>query len=161
MKDSMEKALNGQINAELYSAYLYYAMSAYFESLNFGGFAHWMRVQAREETEHAAKFFSYINDRGGRVILDAIDNPQSEWESPLKAFQDAYAHEQKVSGLIHDLVDLARKENDHATENFLQWYVEEQVEEEAHASEIAEKLKMIQKSPNGLFMLDARLGQRE
>lgn len=159
--EKVQAALNGQINAELYSAYLYYAMSAYFESQNFAGFANWMRVQAGEEVAHAGKFFSYINERGGRVVLEAIEKPPAEWKSPLQAFQNAYEHEQKVSALIHGLVDLVRKENDHATENFLQWFVKEQVEEEASTSEIAEKMKLIKDSPNGIFMLDARLGQRE
>jgi ferritin len=160
LKSSIEKALNDQLNAEMYSSYLYMAMAACFESINLSGFAQWMTVQAGEEMEHARKFYSYIFERDGRVKLGAIEEPPFEWKSPLDAFEAAYKHEQKVSGLIHKLVDLARKENDHATENFLGWFVSEQVEEEASALDIVNKLKMIKDSPNGLFMLDAHLGSR-
>jgi ferritin len=160
LKSSMEKALNDQINAELYSSYMYLAMAAYFESVNLDGFAHWMTVQADEEMEHAKKFYSFIFERDGRVKLGAIEEPPFEWKSPLDAFEKVYEHEQKVSSLIHKLVDLARKENDHATENFLGWFVAEQVEEEAHALEVVNKLKMVKDSKNAIFMLNARLGSR-
>jgi ferritin len=160
LSKSMEKTLNEQINAELYSAYMYLSMSTYFESINLGGFAHWMRVQYNEEVSHAMKIYEYIFDRDGQVTLTAIEAPPTSWKSSLDAFEGVYAHEQKVSGLIHALVDQARTENDHATENFLQWFVEEQVEEEAGALDVVNKLKMIKDSPNGLFMLDAKLAER-
>jgi ferritin len=136
------------------------AMAAYFESINLPGFAHWMTIQAGEEMEHARKFYSFIFERDGRVKLSAIDEPPFEWKSALDVFENAYKHEIKVSGLIHSLVDLARKENDHATENFLGWFVAEQVEEEASALEIVNKLKMIKDSSHGIFMLDSLLGRR-
>ena len=160
MNGKIEKALNQQINAELYSAYLYLSMSTYFESLNFSGFANWMRVQAQEETGHAMKLYTYIFERDGQVTLTAIDAPPTNWKSPLEAFENAYKHEVKVSGLIHDLVQLARAENDIPTENFLQWFVEEQVEEEASTLDVVQKLKMTKESANGMFMLDSNLGQR-
>lgn len=161
LSKKMLKALNKQINEELFSSYLYQAMAAYFEDINLPGFAAWMEVQAKEEHTHAMKFYRYIFERRGRVELDAIDKPQSEWKSPLAAFEDAFKHEQKISGLINSLVDLAIDENDHATNNFLQWFVEEQVEEEASADEIVQKLKMIDGHPNGLFMMDRALGARK
>ena len=160
IKSSVEKALNDQLNAEMYSSYLYMAMAAYFEDINLNGFAHWMTVQAGEEMEHARKFYSFIFERDGRVKLGAIDEPPFKWKSPLDAFENAYNHEVKVSGLIHKLVDLARKEKDHATENFLGWFVAEQVEEEASAIEVVNHLKMIKDSVNGLYMLNAHLGKR-
>jgi len=160
LKSSIEKALNDQLNAEMYSSYLYMAMAAYFESINLSGFANWMTVQAGEEMAHARKFYSFIFERDGRVKLGAIEEPPFEWKSPQDAFESAYKHELKVSGLIHKLVDLARKENDHPTENFLGWFVAEQVEEEASALEVVNQLKMIKDSPNALFMLNAHLGSR-
>jgi ferritin len=156
----METALNKQVVAEYYSAYLYLAMSAYFESVNLEGLANWMRAQAMEELTHGTKIFDYVNERGGRVWLDAIDKPPLKWTSPLAVFQATWKHEQKVTGLINKLVDLAIKEKDHATENFLQWFVAEQVEEEASADGILQKLKMIGKDGGGLFMIDRELGQR-
>jgi ferritin len=157
----MLDALNEQINAELYSAYLYQAMAAQFAADNLKGFAHWMDVQAREEQDHARKIYEFLVDRGGRVTLKAIAAPPVEWKSALQMFEDSYAHEQKVTGLIHKLVDLARAENDHAAEVFLAWFVTEQVEEEANASEIVEKLKMVKEHAQGLLMLDAQLAARE
>lgn len=160
LNKNMESALNGQVNAELYSAYLYLAMAAYFEGINLGGFAGWMRVQAKEEIEHAMKIYDYIFERDGQVTLSAIDKPQLEWKSPLDAFQAAYGHEQKVSGMIHNLVDIARSEKDHATENFLAWFVAEQVEEEASTLEVVQQLRMVKDAPQGMFMLDSRMGER-
>jgi ferritin len=156
----IEDALNGQINAEMYSAYLYLAMSAYFQSISLTGFSSWMRVQAQEEMVHAMKFYDFINERGGRVALKPIDAPQAEWESPLAAFEGAYSHEQKVTGLINELVELALKKRDHATNIFLQWFVSEQVEEEDSANEVVEKIKLVGEAQGGLFMLDRELGQR-
>ncbi|MHC4488139.1 MAG: ferritin, partial [Planctomycetota bacterium] len=117
----MEKALNGQLNAELYSAYLYLSMAAYFESADLAGFANWMRVQVQEEQFHAMKFYDYIIERGGRVTLGSIQAPPSDWDSPLAVFEATLTHEQKVTGLINDLVDVARGEKDNASEIFLQW----------------------------------------
>lgn len=156
----MEKAINSQINAEIYSSYLYLSMSAYFESSSLSGFASWMRSQAQEEMVHAMKFYDYVNERGGRVILSPIEAPPSEWESPVAVFDATYRHEQKVTGLINDLVDLAIEEKDHATNNLLQWFVSEQVEEEASASAVLNKAKLTGDAPGGLFMLDRELGAR-
>lgn len=160
LKSSVEKALNDQLNEEMYSSYLYMAMAAYFESINLNGFAHWMTLQAGEEMDHLRRFYSFIFERDGRVKLSAIDEPPFEWKSPLDAFETAYNHEVKVSGLIHKIVDLTRRENDHATENFLGWFVAEQVEEESSTLEIVNQLKMIKDSVNGLFMFNAHLGKR-
>ncbi len=157
----MEKALNEQINKELYSAYIYLSMSAYFDKENFSGFAHWMKKQANEEIEHAMKIYHYIYERGGSVQLKAIDEPDLKWNSPLEVFEGAYEHEKHVTDLINKLVDLAIEEDDKATQVFLNWFVNEQVEEEASADEIVEKLKMIGDSAQGLIMLDKVLGQRE
>jgi len=156
----MEKALNEQVNAELYSAYLYLSMEAYFKSLNLNGFANWMRVQTQEEVSHAMKIYGFINERGGRITLKAIDGPQTKWDSSLAVFKDVYKHEQKVTSLINNLVDLAIEEKDHATNTFLQWFVNEQVEEEASADQVVQQLKMMEKAPGGMFMLDRELGQR-
>ena len=160
LSKKMETALNKQVVAEYYSAYLYMAMAAYFESVNLGGFAGWMRAQAMEELSHGTKIFHYVNERGGRVWLDAIDKPSLQWSSPLAVFQATLKHEEKVTGLINKLVDLAIKEKDHATGNFLQWFVAEQVEEEASADEILQRLKIVGKDGGGLFMIDRELGQR-
>ncbi len=160
MNEKVQKAINDQINAELYSAYLYLAMSAYFHSINLSGFANWVRVQALEEETHAGRFFDYVNERGGRAVLGEIEKPPVEWKSPLDAFEAIYAHELKVTGLINDLVDLALKEKDHATYNMLQWFVSEQVEEESSADEIVQKLKLIGSEGSGLFMIDQELTQR-
>jgi ferritin len=158
--EKMQDALNGQLNAELYSSYLYVSMSAYFQNINLGGFANWMRVQAQEELVHAMKFFDFVNERGGRVILKPIEGPPTDWESPLDVFEAAYKHEQKVTGLINDLVDLALAERDHATNIFLQWFVTEQVEEEDSANAVIQKLKLMGDAKGGLFMIDQELGQR-
>ena len=158
--EKMQKALNGQINAELYAGYLYLSAAAYFDSENLPGCAQWMRVQAQEELGHAMKIFDHVTERGGRVLLGPIEAPPTEWNSPLAVFEAAYAHEQKVTGLIDNLVKLATSEGDNAAGVFLQWFVSEQVEEEASADGIVQKLRLIGDSPNGLFMLDHALGQR-
>ena len=160
LKQNIQDAINDQINAELYSAYLYYSMSAYFESISLKGFSHWMRVQALEEMTHVQKFFSYINDRGGRVLVKPIEAPPTEWESPLAIFEATYAHEVQVTALINKLMDLALAESDHASCNFLQWFVAEQVEEEASADDIVQKLKLVDKSEGGLFLLDQEMDKR-
>ncbi|MFA5119292.1 MAG: ferritin [Candidatus Omnitrophota bacterium] len=161
INSKVEKAINNQINKELYSSYLYLAMSAYFESVNLRGFAHWVRLQAKEEDGHAMKFYGYLFDRGGRVILSAIEAPPSQWKSALDAFSQIYSHEVKVTGYINDVLKTARQENDSATETMLDWFITEQVEEEAHAQQILEKLKMVKDSSNGLMMLDFELSQRK
>src|SRR4030042_4550463 len=120
----MEKALNEQVHAELFSPYLYLSMEAYFKSLNLIGFANWMRVQTQEEITHATKIYEFINERGGRITLKAIEGPQTKWDSPLAVFKGVYEHEQKVTSLINNLVNLAIEEKDHATNTFLQWFVD-------------------------------------
>lgn len=156
----LEKALNEQLNAELYSAYLYLSMSAYFSDVGLSGFANWMRVQAKEEQFHAMKFYDYINERGGRVLLPAIDAPQAEWASPLACIEAVLEHEKKVTALINNLVDLAIDERDHATNIFLQWFVTEQVEEEDSVNEVLNKLRLLNGEGNGMFILDKELSTR-
>lgn len=158
--NTIQKALNKQINAELYSAYLYLSMSAYLASVGLAGFSRWMQAQAQEELLHAIKFYHFVNERGGRVVLEAIEAPPEQWESVSAVFEATYQHEQKVTGLIHDLVNLAMDEKDHATHSFLQWFVTEQVEEEASAEDIVNKLKLASQAPGALFMLDKELGSR-
>ena len=160
LSEKMQEALNRQINAELYSAYFYLSMSAYYESIGLAGFANWMRVQYQEETFHGLKFYDYVNSRGGRVTLTAIDAPPTEWDSPVAPFEDTYKHEQKVTGLINDLVNLAIEERDHASNSMLQWFVNEQVEEEKNASDILNQIKLMKDAPNGLFMIDRELATR-
>ena len=156
----MQDALNKQVQAELASAYLYLAMSASFADMALKGAAHWMRMQMQEEMIHAMKIYDYIIERDGHVTLMAVDAPPKEWKSALDTFQAAYAHEQKVTGMINALVDLAIKESDHATNNMLQWFVAEQVEEEASAKEVVDSLQMIGASKEALLMLDRELGTR-
>lgn len=160
LSQKMEESLNKQVNAELYSSYLYLSMSAYFSEINLSGCAHWMRLQAQEELSHALKLYDYINERGGRPVLDSIDAPRSSWGSPTEVFENVLSHEQKVTGLINDLVDLAIQQKDHATNNFLQWFVSEQVEEEASANEVLQRIRMTGNDGGGLFMLDQELGKR-
>lgn len=160
LNKKMEKAYNDQINAELYSAYLYLSMASYFEDQGFGGFGHWMRLQAQEELEHSMKFIGYVQTRGGRVILEKIEKPTEEWDSPLAAFSGALEHEQYITGRINNLVKLANELNDYASGQFLLWYVEEQVEEEEHAGEICDKLKLVGDSPQGILFLDKELSGR-
>jgi ferritin len=154
-------ALNEQINFELSSAYLYLSMSAHFEGENLGGFAHWMQVQYQEETEHAMKFFHYVYDRGGKVLLKAIPQPAAKFKTPLDIFKQVLEHEQKVTSLIHKLYEIATKEKDYAAQNFLQWFISEQVEEEKNATEIINMLEMIGNAPVSLMMADRQLGARK
>ena len=156
----MLDAFNNQINAELYSAYLYYSMQAYFEELNLKGFANWMNVQIQEELFHVQKFTNFVNERGGRVMPQAIECPPTDWESPLAAFEATYVHEQSVSKSINNLVDIAIQENDHASKIFLDWFVTEQVEEESSVNDVVQKMKLMKDSPHGLFMIDRELAQR-
>lgn len=160
MHEDLERMMNEQLNFELYSAYIYYSMANFFEFKNLSGAAHWMRTQVLEETSHAAKFASFINERGGRVKLDKIDAPQLDWESPLAVFENAYHHETIVSGRINKIMDLALEKSDHAAANFLQWFVAEQVEEEASTDAVVQQLKLVENSQGGLFMLDKELGSR-
>jgi ferritin len=160
MDEKMIDALNSQLNAELYSSYLYLSMGTYFESMDMSGFSNWMRVQAQEELSHAMKIHDFVIQRGDRVILTRIDSPPTEWESAVDAFEHVYAHEQKVTGLINQLVNLALSLGDHATNNFLQWFVAEQVEEEESSSGVLKKVKMANDSLSALLMLDNELAQR-
>jgi ferritin len=160
INNNIEKAINKQINAELYSAYLYLSMSANFKRLNLKGMANWIRVQGLEEMTHADKFYNHIAERGGKVILEAIEKPKTEWKTPLEAFEDVYNHEQKVTAMINSIVDLSEKEKDYASKGLLQWFVDEQIEEEASADEIVQKLKLMKDAPGGLYMLDKELGTR-
>ena len=158
---TMETAISRQVNRELFSAYLYLAMSAYFETASMKGFAKWMRLQAKEEQMHAMKLYDFVFARGGKVTLAEIEAPKSKWASAGKVFEETYAHEQKVTAMINGLVDLAKKENDHATFEMLQWFVKEQVEEEEHALDILNQIKIVGDVPGHLFWLDHQLGKRE
>ena len=156
----MLEAMNEHLNVEFYSAYYYLSMSAYFHDTDFNGFGNWMRIQYTEELAHAGKFFDFINDREGKIHLKPIAEPPGEWGSPLEVFEDTLKHEQEVTQKIYDLVDLSLEIRDHASNTFLQWFVTEQVEEEATASEIIQQLKLVGDDGNGLFLLDRELGQR-
>jgi ferritin len=156
----MQDAINEQIKNELYSGYLYLAMAAYAEDQNLPGFAHWMKAQCQEEVEHAMKFFNHIAERGGRVELKAIDEPPVEFDSPTALFEMTLEHEKKVTALINGLYELALEEKDYASQVLLQWYIEEQVEEEANASEIRETLKMAGDKGQALVMMDRALVRR-
>jgi ferritin len=157
----MQMALNGQINAELWSAYLYYSMAAFYEYMNLHGFAHWMKRQFAEELTHADKMFDYVCSSGGRVILKKIQDVPTEWSDALAPFAHALEHEKKVTGLIMDLLSTAGGEGDEATGDFLQWYVKEQDEEEENASGAVEKIKATGFDANKLAALDEELGQRK
>lgn len=160
LSEKIEEALNDQMNAEMYSSYLYLAMSADFASRSLNGFAHWMRLQAHEESLHAMKFFDFILDRGGKANLKAIDAPPATFGTPLEAFTAVLEHERKVTDLIHRLVELTTREGDHASAPFLQWFVAEQVEEEKTASDIMDQLRLVGDQAAGIFMIDQLLGGR-
>jgi len=160
LSKKLQDAINEQIKNELYSGYLYLAMSAYFEASSLPGFARWMRLQAAEEQEHALKFFDYVHDRGSRVTLKAIDQPPMDWDSPLAVFEDTLEHERKVTGLINKLYELALEGNDYAAQAMLQWFIEEQVEEEKNAEQIVATLKMVGDKGQALVMVDRALGER-
>ncbi len=161
LKEKVLDALNDQLNYELYSAYIYLAMGAYLEDMNLPGMSNWMKAQAQEEVMHAMKFYDYINNRHARVKLAQIDDPGFEWDSPLDAFETAFKHEQKVSDRIHKLLDLARDESDHPTQSFLQWFVDEQVEEESSVDDIVQKLKLAGTQGPGLLIVDQELAGRQ
>ncbi|MGM0509273.1 MAG: ferritin [Fusobacteriota bacterium] len=156
----LQDAINDQINEEMFSAYLYQSMSAFCEIKNLDGFANWTSVQAKEEMTHAMKLYNFILEKGGEVELQAIKSPQSKWDSIEKMAQDILDHEEHITKCIDDLLDVAREEKDNATQNMLQWFVDEQVEEEANADEILQKVKMVGEKGPGLFMLDNELKQR-
>ncbi len=160
LAQDIEKALNEQLRWEFFSAYLYLGMAAYFEERGLLGFAHWMKAQAAEELMHAMKFYKFLSERDGRVILQEIPVPPAEWESPEKVFEYAYNHEQEVTRRINNLMSFAKELKDYATENFLQWFIEEQVEEEASFKTLLSKLRLIKNDPQALFYLDNELGQR-
>lgn len=161
LKPVIQDSRNRQLNAELFSAYLYWSMAAYFHALSLEGFANWMRAQAQEELTHAEKFYDHIVERGGRVLLATIEKPETEWDSPLAAFETTLKHEEKITSLIDEMADLAIEEKDYATLNFLQWFIAEQMEEEASIDPIVQRLKMVGDSKVGLLVLDKELGQRQ
>ena len=160
LKEKMIEELNNQINEEFFSAYLYLSMSAYFESTGLKGFSNWMMVQYNEEMEHGMKIYNYLLSQGADIKLKAIAEPASKWDSPLNAFNETLKHEQHITERINFLVDIAEELKDRATYNFLQWYINEQVEEEENDREIIDKLELVADSKNGLFMLDKELSER-
>jgi ferritin len=162
IKDNVRDAINTQMNREFYSSFLYLSMAAYFESMQLKGFSTWMQVQAKEEHAHGMKFFEYLVEQGARIAMAPIEAPPAEWVTPLEAFEHALGHEQKVTARIHDLMELAMSEMDHATAAMLQWFVSEQVEEEANAGEIVFKMKLAsaEKGAVLLYLLDHELGKR-
>jgi ferritin len=161
LSKKMQDALNEQIKEEMASAYIYLSMAAYCESINLPGFARWMQAQSNEEMEHAMKFYGFINERGGRVVFEALEQPPVEFDGPVDVFEKTLAHEQHITGRIHDLYALAAEEKDYASLGILQWFVDEQVEEESTAGEILDQLKMIGVKGQALFMMDRHLGSRE
>jgi len=156
----IEDAINKQINWELYSSYLYMSMASYCESINLKGFSSWMRTQAMEELTHVKRFYDFLTARGGRVILADIKAPPSEWDNAHAVFDETLAHEQHVTKLINDLMNLAHDIRDHASIGFLQWFVDEQVEEEESVDEVLQSLKLNENNPGGLFIIDKELAQR-
>jgi len=160
ISEKVLKALNEQIGKEIFSSYLYLSMASYFDAIDLPGFAKWMKVQATEELGHAKKIYGFIYDRGGRVELPAIEKPKCEWESPLRAFEDAYGHEVFITKSIYSILDIAKEEKDYATKEFLQWFVKEQVEEELQVELIVKNLKKLGDSPIAIYMLDKELGNR-
>ena len=160
ISDKMQKELNEQVNKEFYSAYLYLAMSAYCDSMGLPGFGHWMRMQYEEESLHVTKMYDYILNQGGKIHLKTIDEPPQDYGTPLEVFEMTLEHEKEVTGLIHRLMDLALEERDYATQTFLQWYVTEQVEEEANVNDILAPLRMVGNDKSGLMMIDQQLAGR-
>jgi ferritin len=157
---ALQDAMNDQINKELFSSYLYLSMASWFEEKNLPGFAHWMRIQDEEEREHAMKFYDHLVDRGGRVLLKAIEAPRTDWKSALEVFEEAAGHEARVTASINALYELAQKEKDYPAQVMLQWFVTEQVEEEKNAAEILASLKLIEERGTAVLMLDHRLAKR-
>jgi len=157
---AIQDAVNEQINQELYSSYLYLSMAAYFENKNLPGFAKWLHVQTDEERAHGMKFYQHLVDRGGRVMLKAIAAPATEWKSYLEAFKEVQAHEAEVTAFINGLYELALKEKDYPMQVLLQWYINEQVEEEKNAADIVQQLELIDTHGTAVLMLDHQLGKR-
>jgi len=160
-KEKVQQAMNDQIQHEIESAYIYLSMASYFDAENLPGFAQWMKIQYEEEMAHAFRFYDYINDRGGRVKLQPVDQPPIEFDSPLAAFQAALEHEQKITADIDRLYAMAVDEKDYPSQTFLQWFIDEQVEEEQHVGEVVENLKMVGDNTHAILMLDRELGQRQ
>ncbi len=160
MNPKVEKSLNDQMNFELYSSYIYMSMASYFRSLNLNGFAHWMEIQVREELAHSLKLYNYLTERGGKAVFEAIAKPPHEWDSPAEVFKHSHEHEQIVTSRMHEIVELALKEKDHTTNAHIQWYLNEQVEEEATVLGIYQQLKFADNSPQALLMFDRELAQR-
>ena len=160
LSSTLQDAINRQINSELFSAHLYLSMAAYFETISLTGFASWMKIQHQEETDHALRLFDYVNDRHGRVMLHAIEQPQIEFESPHSVMQRALEHEQAVTKMINSLYELAIAEKDYPSHVLLEWFVEEQVEEEKTLTDIVDHLNLIGKDGTGLLIIDERLGSR-
>jgi ferritin len=160
LKARLNEAYNKQINAEFYSAFLYLSMSAYFEDKNLPGFANWMRIQFEEEQFHALKFYNYVNERGGRVALDTIEKPITEWNNMIHVFEETLKHEEHVTSLVNDLMALAIEEKDYASSSFLQWFIDEQVEEESNVNAILEQLKLINGEGHAVLMMDRELATR-
>ena len=160
LPEKVQDAINAQINHEMYSSYLYLAMSAHFAAVNLGGFAKWTRMQAAEENEHAMKFYDYVNDRGGRVVLQAIAQPPVEFGTPLEIFTAILEHEQKVTAGIHKLYEIALKANDYPTQVMLHWFINEQVEEEKNATDIVEQLRMMENHQGNIIHIDRHVGKR-
>ncbi len=158
--EKIQKAVNDQINFELYSAYIYASMSSYYLSINLPGFANWMRVQVQEEMAHATFMFDYLNQRGGRVLLQPIAGPETDWSDPAAPFIQAYGHELEVTSRIHNIINIAMEERDHATVNFFQWFVKEQVEEEANTDGVNRQMVLVGNDRSGLFMIDRELALR-
>ncbi|HOO63796.1 MAG TPA: ferritin [Synergistaceae bacterium] len=161
MSEKLRKAMNDQINAEIHSAYLYFSMASWFEAENFPGMATWMKAQAQEEMEHAMKFYEFINDRRHKVDLLPIEGPKTAWDSPEEAFKDSFEHEQYITSRINTLMEMAREEHDYAAEAFLQWFITEQVEEEASVDAVLSRIQAMGDSKHGIFMLDHELGKRD
>lgn len=160
INEKMEKAFNDQINKELYSEYLYLAMQAYFERLNLKGFVNWFNVQVQEEHAHALGMFDYVHERGGRVELEAIEKPETNWDSPLACFEQVLKHEEFVTSRINALMDVAEEVKDRAALSFLNWYLKEQVEEESNVGNVLETLRLIGDDKKALLMLDKDLATR-
>ncbi|MBR6163747.1 ferritin [bacterium] len=160
MHEKLEKAFNDQINKELYSEYLYMSMYAYFDRLNLQGFKNWMNVQMQEEHAHAMGMFNYLHERGGKVVLQAIEKPETDWASPVELFEHVLKHEKYVTSLINSLMDVADEVKDRAAVSFLDWYLKEQVEEEANVSKVLKTLKMVCDDKNSLYMFDKELAAR-
>lgn len=161
ISDTLQDAINEQINKELYSAYVYLAMAAYFEDESLSGFASWMYHQSREEVAHAMKLFDFVNERGGRVILDAIDRPEADFESPLAVMKESLEHEKRVTKMIHDLYELSVDEGDYPAQVLLHWFIDEQVEEEDSIGEIVDRMERAGEGGAALLMIDHELGERD